>query len=189
MISISECHQKTDVQLVVLSLKKHDYYYCLMKRYEASLMNYIRKLAGVTQVDAEDILQEVFIDIYQNLNDYDQRFRFSSWIFRIAHNRTISTIRKRRNDNQAISWDEHDLDQLVQSGFSLEGNIIQRIDHQHLLNLIKALPLKYREVLLLKFVEMKDYREISDILKKPIGTIGTLINRAKRKLIHLVKNE
>jgi len=182
MINISDCEQKTDAELVSLSLKNQDYYYCLMKRYEAPLMNYIYKLSGLNRTDLEDILQEVFILVYQNLNDYNKSFKFSSWIYRIAHNYTVSQLRKKAQGTQNISWDEHDLEQIVQSDFDLEENLALKINYHNLLSIIDSLPLKYKEVLLLKFVDGKDYQEISDILRKPIGTIGTLINRAKKML-------
>lgn len=183
MVTISDCEQKNDVQLVVLSLDNQEYYYCLMKRYEIQLMNYVRKLSGMNQSDVEDVLQEVFILAYQNLNDYDRQFKFSSWIYRIAHNQTVSMLRKKTKNYQDISWDEHDLDQLVQSNFDIEQSLLQKMDHHNLLQNIDTLPLKYKEVLLLKFLEGKDYQEISDILRKPVGTIGTLINRAKKRLL------
>jgi len=183
MVTISECEQKNDLQLVVLSLDNQEYYYCLMKRYEIPLMNYVRKLSGLNQSDVEDVLQEVFILAYQNLNDYDRQFKFSSWIYRIAHNQTISMLRKKTKNYQDISWDEHDLDQLVQSDFDIEQSLFQKMDYRNLLQNIDTLPLKYKEVLLLKFIEGKDYQEISDILRKPMGTIGTLMNRAKKRLI------
>ena len=182
MIHISDCEQKTDAELVSLSLKNQDYYYCLMKRYEAPLMNYIYKLSGLNRTDLEDILQEVFILVYQNLNDYNKNFKFSSWIYRIAHNYTVSQLRKKAQGTQNISWDEHDLEQIVQSDFDLEENLALKINYHNLLSIIDSLPLKYKEVLLLKFVDGKDYQEISDILRKPIGTVGTLINRAKKML-------
>ena len=183
MVTISDCEQKNDVQLVILSLDNQEYYYCLMKRYEIPLMNYIRKLSGMNQSDVEDVLQEVFILAYQNLNDYDRQFKFSSWIYRIAHNQTVSMLRKKTKNYQDISWDEHDLDQLVQSDFDIEQSLFQKMDYRNLLQNIDTLPLKYKEVLLLKFLEGKDYQEISDILRKPMGTIGTLINRAKKRLL------
>ena len=183
MVTISECEQKNDLQLVVLSLDNQEYYYCLMKRYEIPLMNYVRKLSGLNQSDVEDVLQEVFILAYQNLNDYDRQFKFSSWIYRIAHNQTISMLRKKTKNYQDISWDEHDLDQLVHSDFDIEQSLFQKMDYRNLLQNIDTLPLKYKEVLLLKFIEGKDYQEISDILRKPMGTIGTLINRAKKRLL------
>ena len=187
MIRISECEQKNDLQLVMLSLDNQEYYYCLMKRYEIPLMNYVRKLSGMSQSDVEDVLQEVFMLAYQNLNDYDRQFKFSSWIYRITHNQTVSMLRKKTKNYRNISWDEHDLDQIVQSDFNTEKQIFQNFDYQNLLYIIDSLALKYKEVLLLKFVDGKDYQEISDILRKPIGTIGTLINRAKKKLIEEIE--
>lgn len=182
MINIPDCEQKTDSELAALSLENPDYYYCLMKRYESPLMNYIYRLSGLNRMDIEDILQEVFILTYHNLNEYSANFKFSSWLYRIAHNYTISTMRKKPKYVQHISWDEHDLEQLLKSDLNLENDVIQKIDYENLLNLINNLPLKYREVFLLRFVEGKDYQEISDILQKPIGTVGTLINRAKKML-------
>jgi RNA polymerase sigma-70 factor (ECF subfamily) len=182
MAKISDGKQKTDAQLVALTLKNQEYYYHLMKRYESSLMSYIYRLSGMNRMDIQDILQEVFILVYQNLNDYNESFKFSSWIYRIAHNHTISVMRKNPNHTRNISWDEHDLEQLIQSDFNLEESLIQKIGYENLLQKINLLPLKYREVVLLKFIEGKDYQEISDILKKPIGTVGTLINRARKIL-------
>lgn len=187
MVTILECEQKTDTQLVDLSLENQEYYYFLMKRYEMPLMNYIRKLSGMNRVDIEDILQEVFILAYQNLNDYDRQFKFSSWVYRIAHNQTVSMLRKRTKNDQDISWDEHDLEQLVHSDVDIEQVLLQKMGYHDLLRIINLLPLKYKEVLLLKFVEEKDYQEISDILRKPMGTIGTLINRAKKKLLQEIE--
>ena len=187
MIRISECEQKNDLQLVMLSLDNQEYYYCLMKIYEYQLKNYIRKLSGMSQSDVEDVLQEIFMLAYQNLNDYDRQFKFSSWIYRITHNQTVSMLRKKTKNYQDISWDEHDLDKIVQSDFNTEKQIFQNFDYQNLLYIIDSLALKYKEVLLLKFVDGKDYQEISDILRKPIGTIGTLINRAKKKLIEEIE--
>ena len=182
MAKISDCKQKTDAQLVSLTLKNQEYYYHLMKRYESSLTSYIYRLSGMKRTDIQDILQEVFILVYQNLNDYDENFKFSSWIYRIARNYTISMLRKNPKYVQNISWDEHDLEQLIQSDFNLEESFIQKIGCEDLLQIINLLPLKYREVIILKFIEEKDYQEISDILKKPIGTVGTLINRARKML-------
>jgi len=187
MVTISECEQRTDVQLVSLSMENQEYYYCLMKRYEIPLMNYVRKLSGMNRPDAEDVLQEIFILTYQNLNDYDRQFKFSSWIYRIAHNQTVSVLRKKTKNSQDISWEEHDLEQLVHSDVDIEQGFLQKMGFHDLLQIIDLLPLKYKEVLLLKFVEGKDYQEISDILRKPMGTIGTLINRAKKRLLQEIE--
>ena len=182
MITGLECINKTDEQIVVLTLKNQDYYLCLMKRYEIKLLNYILKISNISREDAEDILQEVFVKAYQNLNDFDLNFKFSNWIYSIAHNTTISTFRKKNIRPQSVSWDNEELINILESTYNVEKDTIRQLAYEQILDIINRLPLKYKEVLILKFIENKDYKEISDILHKPMGTIATLINRAKKSL-------
>lgn len=182
MITGSECINKTDEQIVVLTLKNQNYYLYLMKRYETKLLNYILKISNISREDAEDILQEVFIKAYQNLNDFDLNYKFSNWIYSIAHNTTISVFRKKKVRPQTVSWEDKDLNNILESTLDAENTSLQKLTYKHILKITNQLPLKYKEVLILKFVEGKDYQEISDILHKPMGTIATLINRAKKSL-------
>ena len=182
MITGSECINKTDEQIVVLTLKNQNYYLYLMKRYETKLLNYILKISNISREDAEDILQEVFIKAYQNLNDFDLNYKFSNWIYSIAHNTTISVFRKKKVRPQTVSWENKDLNNILESTLDAENTSLQILTYKHILKITNQLPLKYKEVLILKFVEGKDYQEISDILRKPMGTIATLINRAKKSL-------
>jgi len=189
MITGLECINKTDEQIVVLTLKNQDYYLCLMKRYEIKLLNYILKISNISREDAEDILQEVFVKAYQNLNDFDLNFKFSNWIYSIAHNTTISVFRKKNVRPQTVSWEDKDLDNILKSTLDVEDASLQKQTYKHILKIIDQLPLKFKDVLILKFVEGKDYREISDILHKPMGTIATLINRAKKSLKQELEKE
>lgn len=188
-IAQQECIKKTDEQLVVLTLKNPDYYLCLMKRYESKLLNYIIKISNMNKEDAEDTLQEIFIKTYRNLNEFDINFKFSSWLYRIAHNTAISFFRKKKTSLQTFSWEEKDLNNIFKSPLNLENTNIQKLTYQQILKIINSLPLKYKEILILKFFEDKDYREISDILHKPMGTVATLINRAKISLRQELKKE
>lgn len=189
MITGSECVNKTDEQIVVLTLKNQDYYLCLMKRYEAKLLNYILKISNISREDGEDILQEVFVKAYQNLNDFDINFKFSNWIYSIAHNTTISSFRKKKVRPQTVSWEDEDLNNILESTLDVENTSLQKLTYKQILKIINQMPLKYKDVLILKFMEGKDYREISDILHKPMGTIATLINRAKESLKQELKRE
>ena len=182
MITGSECINKTDEQIVALTLKNQDYYLYIMKRYEAKLLNYILKISNISREDGEDILQEVFVKAYQNLNDFDLNFKFSNWIYSIAHNTTISAFRRKKVRLQTVSWEDEDLNNILASTLDVENTSLQKLTYKHILKIINQLPLKYKDVLILKFVEGKDYQEISDILHKPMGTIATLINRAKKSL-------
>lgn len=189
MITGSECVNKTDEQIVVLTLKNQNYYLCLMKRYEAKLLNYILKISNISREDGEDILQEVFVKAYQNLNDFDLNFKFSNWIYSIAHNTTISAFRKKQVRPQIVSWEDEDLNNILESTLNVENTSLQKLTYKQILKIINHMPLKYKDVLILKFVEGKDYQEMSDILRKPMGTIATLVNRAKKSLKQELKKE
>ena len=90
---------------------------------------------------------------------------------------------------QTISWEDEDLNNILKYTLDIEDTSLQKLSYKQIVKIINQLPLKYKDVLILKFVEGKDYREISDILHKPMGTIATLINRAKKSLKQELKKE
>lgn len=172
---------KTDEELVSLSLKDKDAFWILVKRYEDKLSRYIKRISLIKGDSLEDLLQEIFIKVYINLNAFNTDLKFSSWIYRIAHNETISFVRKNKKHEQNISIDEGDLEIIISEIFIEEEHFNKEL-FQKLNEAIFELEDKYREAIVLKFIENKSYEEISDILEKPTNTIGTLINRAKQKL-------
>ncbi len=177
------CRDKKDEDLVFLILKNQDYFLCLVKKYENKLFNYIRRISNFKKEEIEDILQDIFIKVYKNLNNFDQGLKFSSWIYRIAHNQVISNFRKIKSRPQLV-WDEDEnILRNISSEFSIEENIDQVLFQKNINNILNKLDNKYREILILKFLEEKNYKEISDILKKPMGTVATLINRAKKQFL------
>lgn len=183
MLDIKSCDEKTDAELVVLTLKNQDFYYCLVKRYENKLLRYILRISSFSQEDAEDILQDIFIKTYININDFNTDLKFSSWIYRIAHNEVISHYRKAKARPQTVdSETNEELLKIIKSDNDIIRDIDNKILKKTLYKAIGKIDKKYKEVLILKFLEEKDYQEISDILKKPSGTVGTLISRAKKKL-------
>lgn len=149
----------------------------LMKRYEKPLFRYVKRISFFTDEEAEDILQEVFIKIYKNLNNYDPSLKFSSWIYRITHNQTVDHIRK-NSKNKSVPIINDDWDQIIDK-FNLHNYIESSEIKNKIISKIESLPIKYKEVLYLRFIEEKSYEEISDIIKKPKGTVSTLINRGR----------
>ena len=176
--------EKTDEELVKLTLKDREVFGELINQYQEKLFRYIRRISGISPEDAEDVLQEVFIKAYQNLNDFDASLKFSSWIYRITHNQAIDHFRKSKLRPTAA-----DLDGEVNEAMlaQLIGGLdpVKELDNKILAGQIKkafsSMDEKYREVLILKFLEGKDYKEISNIIKKPMGSVATLINRAKKQ--------
>jgi len=182
MLNNQNYNKKTDIELVALALEDQDNFLFLAKRYEDRLLRYIKRISGFDNEEAEDVLQDVFIKVYQNLNSFDDSLKFSSWIYRITHNQVISHHRKikARPEHYPGELNEEIL-------HNLAGNldVAKEMDNQYLrqnVNKILAnLDFKYREILILRFLEERNYREISDILKKPAGTVATLLNRAKKR--------
>lgn len=191
MINKEACENKEDSELVELSLKKQDYFYCLISRYQEKLLRYIRRISSSSKEDAEDILQEVFMSVYENLNDFDNGLKFSSWIYRITHNRTISHWRKIKARPKTISGDdeENNLFDFIEGGDDLAKNLERKQSSKEVRKIIFSLDEKYRDVLVLKFLEDMDYKEISDVLKKPMGTVATLLNRAKKRFAEEAKKQ
>jgi RNA polymerase sigma-70 factor, ECF subfamily len=186
-MNLSELNgEKTDEELVSLALENPDNFLYIAKRYEEKLLRYIIRISGVPREDAEDILQNVFIKTYRSLNGFDRSLKFSSWIYRIAHNQVVSEWRKRkaRPEGSSVPLDfgnlnffagELDISEEVDGGFLKErvNKILEKLDS------------KYKEVLILRFFEGLDYSEIADVLKKPDGTVATLLNRAKKNFKEL----
>ncbi|PIU79187.1 MAG: RNA polymerase sigma factor SigW, partial [Candidatus Moranbacteria bacterium CG06_land_8_20_14_3_00_43_56] len=115
---------------------------------------------------------------------------FSSWIYRIAHNQVISQWRKTKSRPQVLKFEaDEDFLKFIAADEDLAGNIERKFTGEEVRDVISRLDGKYKEVLVLKFLEEKDYKEISDILRKPLGTVATLINRAKKQFAKVVKEK
>ena len=172
----------SDIQLVQASLEHKEAFTFIMQRYKDPLRRYIKRLTSFSEDIVDDILQEIFIKAYVHLRDFDQTLRFSSWLYRITHNETVSYFRKNKKHIDATNaLDDDDLHL-----FASEINIEQEHQSKEFASILavalRELPEHYRAVLVLKFIEGKDYETISDILQKPPGTVATWINRAKKEL-------
>lgn len=177
--------QKSDEALVLLARTEPEHFGSLVARYEAKLRRYIRRLGVRDEEDQHDVLQEIFIKAYRNLNGFDTALSFSSWVYRIAHNEAVSWYRKLRVRPEGHLVDDGDaLIALVHD--SADEPAEERFDaglrKEEIGDALMLLDEKYRSILILRFFEHKEYEEISDILKIPIGTVGTLIHRAKARL-------
>ncbi len=122
---------------------------------------------------AADAVQESFIKAYINLNGFDLKMKFSSWIYRIVHNQVINTINK--NKREMPLFDNVDF----KSDSDIEAELTKKEIKVNLDKCIGQIPIIYSEPLTLYFLDDKSYEEISDILRIPISTVGTRISRAK----------
>lgn len=175
----------TDNELVeIVRNEDSERYGELIERYQGKLFAYLYRLTG-NRDETEDLLQDVFIKAYRNLHSYDISRKFSSWIYRIAHNEAVNHI-KRRSLKRFIPWEDITAtkDMLVMSSLAEGADVTQmreetRVEVDEAIN---RLPFKYKQVLTLRYYSDKSYEDISEILGKPINTVGTLISRAKKKM-------
>lgn len=146
----------------------------LINRYQVPLLRYVRYLGADSQDD--DIVQETFIKMYQNIQSFDTSKKWSSWLYRIAHNSAVSTLRAHRF---TLPWEEY-LDNFVKQ--EAQDNLYQDLQKSQIRQCLSSLPLIYREPLALHYLEDKSYTEIMDILRLPMGTVSARINRAKKQM-------
>jgi len=181
------CKNLSDQEIIEKSLVDIDYFACLYQRYDKKLLRYIKRMSMISEEEASDILQDSFIKIWRNINNYDKKLKFSSWLYRIVHNEAISHYRKSVSygKNKVVkidSSDKFDIEEEDNSGF---------VEEQHVLThkILQKMSLKYREVLVLSYLEKMNYTEISDVLKIPEGSVASRINRAKKMFKSIVENE
>jgi RNA polymerase sigma-70 factor (ECF subfamily) len=152
----------------------------LVQRYQAKLLRYGRRfLAG--REDIEDIVQDVFLKAYGNIQGFDPTRSFSSWVYRIAHNAFVNKLRM----NSKARFLLGDIDTLIAHPTYEEPAIAHR-DEEIMREAVReglgSLPPLYSEVLILYYLEELSYKDIAEVLHIPVGTVGIRISRAKKLL-------
>lgn len=153
----------------------------LIERYQGKLLRYARKFI-LDPDDAEDIVQDVFVKAYQNINSFDAARRFSPWIYRIAHNEFVNEIKCRyaRRIVPVLDFDAmfpHLLAPDTADSVAVERDLRIALDAH-----LAELDPKYREPLILYYLEEMSYAEISDIMQIPVSTVGVRLARARALL-------
>ncbi len=162
----------------------------IVKRYKEQLLNFVYRFVG-NQEEAEDIVQETFLRVYRKRKAYKRIAKFSTWIYTIAGNlsRTELRRRKRRKLFSVTDMGYEDRDyEISDEGYNpenhTEGVIQEEIIHAEINNLSP----KFREVIILRDVQELSYEEISKIIRVPIGTVKSRVNRGRLKLQSKLKD-
>ena len=164
----------------------------IVDRYESKISRYVQRIVGAGD-QSGDILQDVFIKVYININSFDVDKKFNSWIYRIAHNECVNFLKKKKS----IGFSFFDLDTFLPSyNLNTDNSIksqdlifIEKENKEKIEKALQVLDLKYREVIVMSYFEDLDYKEISQALQIPISTVGVRIMRAKKQLQAILKDE
>jgi RNA polymerase sigma-70 factor, ECF subfamily len=132
---------------------------------------------------AEDVTQEVFIKVWRALPAFDGRASMSTWIYTIARNASLSALRGRRP--QASLSDP----QVMAAAESIDPVPSAEVmaEHAALLRLVDQLPIKQRQVIMLFYMEAQSHEEVAAMLAMPVGTVKTLLHRARARLFAACK--
>jgi len=172
----------SDEEIVILVRNEDkELYAIILKRYQEKLLRYANYLLR-SEHTASDIVQDSFIKAYINLNAFNTKRKFSSWIYQIVHNEAMNHIK--RNRKQISIYQDKDYD----SGVDIEDEYIKKELKRRTYDCLDKMPVMYMEPMVLFYLERKLYEEISDILRIPIGTVGTRISRAKILMKKICQN-
>ncbi len=168
-----------------------DAFQLLVERYEQKMGRYARRFLFDSD-EAKDLVQEVFIKSYVNINGFDTDRRFSPWLYRIAHNEFVNALKKKKKDRANISL--FDLDVLLPSiKLTAKETADEGFNRHELKKMLESsldrIPQKYREPLVLYYFEEMDYKEIADVLRIPVSTVGVRLQRGKVMLRKLVPEQ
>src|SRR5688572_26134247 len=176
----------SDEELVAAILRgERERFADLVGRYEGRLVNYLYRLLRSLD-DAHDLAQEVFLKVYQALDRFDPRYRFSTWIFRVAQNAAIDQIRRQRlrlvpmtregGDGEDREWDFPSADPTPYA------DLRNRERGDAIAEAIAGLPWEYRELILLRHYGELSYDEIATLKKMPLGTVKNKLFRGRQML-------
>ena len=157
----------------------------LTKKYQTRIYWHIRKMVFHHE-DADDLLQETFIKIWQNLPNFRGDASLYTWIYRIATNETL-TFLKKKNKKISISIHEHQniIDHKIGNDPMFDGTEIEKKLHMAL----SQLPEKQKLIFQMKYFEELKYEEIAEILKVSVGSLKASFHHAVKKIEVFIKNE
>jgi RNA polymerase sigma factor (sigma-70 family) len=165
----------------------------LMKKYKKSVYHTLLKMVRNVD-DAEDLTIEAFAKAFRNLDKFDPKFTFSTWLFRVATNNCIDFIRKKKLDTMSISSAYID-DNGSDVGMDLRDTTLnpqEEVIKDQKIELIQMigtkLPARYQTLVKLRYFKELSYEEIAVELQAPLGTVKAQLHRARELLYDMVKH-
>jgi RNA polymerase sigma-70 factor (ECF subfamily) len=156
----------------------------LVRRYQRPISAYVYRMVGDYEA-ALDLTQEIFIKVYGSLARYRSEFKFSTWIYKIAHNSAVDHLRRNAGRERSLSGgiegDQYDLP--IESGsLSPEQESERRERRLEIETVVRSLPNAYRELIVLRHSQDLTYEEIVEVTGLPLGTVKNRLFRAREMM-------
>jgi RNA polymerase sigma-70 factor (ECF subfamily) len=157
----------------------------LVLRYQRPVWGLLQRMVRDSML-AEDLAQEVFVKAFRALETFDRTRKFSSWLFKIAHNTAIDHLRRKKLDTVALETPDGEPDLMAvipdRESESPDSELRRRDLARDMEASLERLRPEYREVVLLRFHEGLSYEEIAEVTGLPLGTVKTHIFRARKAM-------
>jgi len=156
----------------------------LVRRYQRPISAYVYRMIGNYE-SALDLTQEIFIKVYGSLRRYRSEFKFSTWIYKIAHNSAVDYLRRSSNREQSlVSGTEGDQFELpIESARPSPEQESERKERRiEIETVVKTLPSNYRELIILRHSQDLTYEEIVEVTGLPLGTVKNRLFRAREMM-------
>lgn len=180
----------TDEEIVLLVQKgKKDHFELIIGRYTDKLNRYFNKFLS-NKEDQQDLLQDVFIKCFININNFDTDQKFSPWIYRIAHNEAVNLLKK--NSSRPFSFDIFDEALSFahpKAKEDSESDSEKLLIKKYLDSILEEIDIKYKEIIILYFYEDFSYKDISDVLKIPVSLVGVRIQKGKKEIKKILEEK
>ena len=184
-LAINTVGTLSDVELITRSISgREDSFEELVRRYQRPIAGYVFRLIGDYEASL-DVTQEVFIKVYNSLERYRSDYKFSTWLYRIAHNAAIDHLRRNSINTQSIETESPDGTYQLQLESPLpspEQNRERSEWKTEIKAVIGLLPPAYRELILLRHSQDLSYDEIADVTGLPLGTVKNRLFRAREMM-------
>lgn len=175
----------TDGELIVKAIgRSEDGFEELVRRYQRPITGYVFRMLGDYE-SALDVTQEVFIKVYNSLERYSSEYKFSTWLYRIAHNAAIDNMRRNSINTQSIETENADgtYQLQIESPRPSPEQDHERSEWRTEIDaVVKRLPAPYRELILLRHSQDLSYDEIAAITNLPLGTVKNRLFRAREMM-------
>ena len=157
-------------------------YEALYQQYARAMFNTSLRIVNNAS-DAEDVLQEAFMDAFRYLNDFNYKSTFGAWLKRIVINKSINILRKHKAD--LVDIEKTAVHEVPDEEVVDEEKIKLKVEE--IKKAVRLLPNGYRTVFTLHLFEGYDHEEIAGIMRISESTVRTQYHRAKQKLLHIIK--
>jgi RNA polymerase sigma-70 factor (ECF subfamily) len=156
----------------------------LVRRYQRPISAYVYRMVGDYEA-ALDLTQEIFIKVYGSLSRYRSEFKFSTWIYKIAHNSAVDHLRRNagreRSLSNGVEGDQYELP-IESSSLSPEQESERKERRLEIESVVRSLPNAYRELIVLRHSQDLTYEEIVEVTGLPLGTVKNRLFRAREMM-------